>query len=115
MYNRISVHLRDRVLIWADTIENNVGKIANIRKPALYNVISEMRNFIDEDKFTIMFYDDAKKEPCPKCNYELGRVYQWLGRWYFMCRNCAHGIPGPVLVDWGKYGDLNKERVKEEE
>jgi hypothetical protein len=109
MSDRISKDLRKKVMEWTNTIEKNMGLIAAIRGPVLHDLVSEMNDFVKEDNFTVIFYNDAMIEPCPKCDYERGRVYQWLGRWYFMCINCAHGIPEPVLVDWGKYGELNKE------
>lgn len=109
---KIPIDLRERVGKWANIIEKNVGLIMYVRKPALDDLVKDMRDFTREDKFSIIFYDDAITEPCPKCDYEHGRVYQWLGRWYFMCINCAHGIPEPVLVDWGKYGKFNEDEKK---
>ena len=112
MKDRISKELRKNVTRWANVIEYNQELLTFIRQPAMYDIVNEMRDFVKEDNFTIIFYNDTMIEPCPKCDYERGRIYQWLGRWYFMCINCAHGIPDPVLVDWGKYGELNKEEKK---
>lgn len=115
MAKGISMDLRNTVMKWVNVIEENVvtkQALGDLVNEVLEDLVGEMRDFAKEDKHSIIFYDDAKKEPCPRCNYEQARVYQWLGRWYFMCRNCAHGIPEPVLVDWGKYGDLNEEEKK---
>lgn len=106
---KISIDLKGKVMRWARIIEENMSLIASIRKPALDDLVKEMDEFTKKDRYTIIFYEDAKMEQCPKCDYGAGRIYQWLGRWYFMCINCAHGIPEPVLVDWGEYGKLNEE------
>lgn len=111
--SRISIDLRDRVMRWARIIEENIPKVLAMRQEAMNNLAIEMREFTSEKKFSIIFYDDAIMEPCPECDYERGRVYQWLGYWYFMCMNCTHGMPDPVRVDWGKYGELNEEKRKE--
>lgn len=108
----IPIDLKERVRKWANVVEVNAPLISQLRKEALGNLVVELREFAREGKFWIIFQDESLIEPCPKCDYERGRVYQWLGRWYFMCMNCALGMPEPKLVDWGKYGKLNEEDRK---
>ena len=105
---KISIDLRTKVERWANIVEENIGIILSMRKEPLEDLVKDMREFIKKDRYTIIFYEDAKMEQCPKCDYGAGRIYQWLGRWYFMCVNCAYGMPEPVLVDWGEYGKLNE-------
>lgn len=103
----IGIDLRDRVNKWAKRIEVSLGMLPCIKRDELIDLVGEMREFTSEDRYSVLFYDHALVEPCPECkddHGQHGRRYQWLGRWYFMCRNCGVGIPEPVLMDdWGGY------------